>query len=212
MEGGRALLAALKRTAGTGNPTLCLPIGNPVFAVLRPVGVRPGSIRPADVKALTEWRNRFPNAFLTEFQATEARTLAWLTGVVAEDDGKILFMADTLDRHSFGYLGLDAIDWARGSGEADAVVRGGEAPRGAMALGLTALMRWARETLKLHDLTVRVLADNPALAFYLRTGFVEEHRVALRREDRGPGEVAWVEDPTLAAPERSLVHLRWEPA
>ena len=190
MADGRALLVALKRAAGGSGPSLCLPVGNPAFAVLRPVGVRPGHVHPADVKALTEWRNRFPEAFLTEFEATEARTLAWLTGPVAENDGKILFMADALDRRSFGYLGLDAIDWDRGSGEADAVVRGGEAPAGAMALGLTALLRWARWTLGLQDLSVRVLADNPALAFYLRTGFVEERRVPLRREQRAPGEVA----------------------
>ena len=211
MAHGRALLLALKRAAGT-QPSLCLPVGNPAFAVLRPVGVRPGYVHPGDVRALTEWRNRFPNAFLTEFEATEARTLAWLTGPVAEDDGKILFMADTLDRRTFGYLGLDAIDWERGTGEADAVVRGGEAPSGAMALGLTALLRWARGALGLETLSVRVLADNPALAFYVRTGFVEEHRIPLRREQRAPGEVAWVEDAAAAAPERSLVHLRWEPA
>jgi len=208
MAEGRALLRALKRAAGGADPAPCLPVGNPVLALLRPVGVRRERIHPADVTALTEWRNRFPQSFLTEFEATEARTRAWLTGTVAEDDGKILFMADTLDRRAFGYLGLDAIDWDRGTGEADAVVRGGEAPAGAMALGLTALLRWARGTLGLQDLTVRMLADNPALAFYVRTGFVEEHRVPLRREERGPGEVAWVEDASLTTPQRSLVHLR----
>ncbi|HEX5042419.1 MAG TPA: GNAT family N-acetyltransferase [Candidatus Polarisedimenticolaceae bacterium] len=212
MVDGRALLASLKVAAGGTDPTLCLPVGNPVLALLRPVPVRRERIQAADVTALTEWRNRFPQSFLTEFQATESRTLAWLTGAVAGDDGKILFMADTLDRRTFGYLGLDAIDWERGTGEADAVVRGDAAPAGAMALGLTALLRWAQGALGLSRLRVRVLADNPALAFYVRVGFVEEHRVPLRREERGAGEVAWVEDATLAAPERSLVHLRWVPA
>ena len=212
MAEGRALLAALKRGAGGTDPGLCLPVGNPLLAVLRPVGVLPGRVHAADVAALTEWRNRFPQSFLTEFQATEARTLAWLTGPVAADDGKILFMADAPDRRTFGYLGLDAIDWERAAGEADAVVRGDAAPAGAMALGLTALLRWARGTLGLSHLSVRVLADNPALAFYGRVGFVETHRVPLRREERGAGEAAWVEDPSIRAAERSLVHLLWEPA
>jgi len=212
MAEGRALLRALKRAAGGADPAPCLPVGNPVLALLRPVGVRRERIHPADVTALTEWRNRFPQSFLTEFEATEARTLTWLTEAVAEDDGKILFMADGLDRRTFGYLGLDAIDWERGTGEADAVVRGGDGPAGAMALGLTALLRWARGGLGLSEITVRVLADNPALAFYGRVGFVEQRRVALRREVRGPGEVAWVEDASLTAPERSLVYLQWEPA
>ena len=212
MGNERALLSALKRAAGGADPGLCLPVGNPVLAILRPVGVERERIHAADVTALTEWRNRFPQSFLTEFQATERRTLSWLTGPVAEDDGKILFMADALDRRTFGYLGLDAIDWDRGTGEADAVVRGADGPAGAMALGLTALLRWARGTLGLSEISVRVLADNPALAFYGRVGFVERHRVALRREVRGPGEVAWVEDASITAPERSLVYLRWEPA
>jgi RimJ/RimL family protein N-acetyltransferase len=180
-------------------------------ALLRPVPARRERILAADVAALTTWRNRFGRSFLTEFEATEPRTLAWLCGPVAEDPGKILFMADALDGRTFGYLGLDAIDWERGTGEADAIVRGDPAPAGTMAAALTALLRWAQQGLGLRDLWVRVLADNPALRFYTRLGFVERRRVPLRREGIAPGEVAWVEDAALAAAQRHLVHLQWAP-
>jgi RimJ/RimL family protein N-acetyltransferase len=208
MTPGRTLLTLLKHT----NPTLCLPVGTPPVALLRPLPARRERIRAADVAALTEWRNRFARSFLTEFPATEMRTLAWLSGPVAEDEGKILFMADALDGRTFGYLGLAAIDWERGSGEADAIVRGGSAPPGTMAAVLKALLQWAQEGLGLRDLWVRVLADNPALHFYTRLGFVERRRVPLRREELAPGEGAWVEDAALSAPERYLVHLEWAPS
>jgi RimJ/RimL family protein N-acetyltransferase len=163
------------------------------------------------VEALTRWRNRFVRSFLTEFEATEARTLDWLLGPVADDQGKVLFMADALDGRTFGYLGLDAIDWERRTGEADAIVRGEEAPPGAMAAALIGLLRWAQDALGLQELSVRVLSDNRALRFYEGIGFVERRRVPLRREERSMGEVAWVEDPGSPGAARSLVHLRWDP-
>jgi RimJ/RimL family protein N-acetyltransferase len=205
MTVGRSLVTALKRTA----PALCLPVGQPPVALLRPVPARAEWIRPSDVAALTAWRNRFAGAFLTEFAATEARTLRWLTEAVAADEGKILFMADAADGRTFGYLGLDAMDWERRVGEADAIVRGEPAPPGAMAASLTALLRWAREGLGLHDLWVRVLSDNPALHFYGRVGFQERRRVPLRREETAAGEFAWVEAPSLSSWDRSLVHMQW---
>jgi RimJ/RimL family protein N-acetyltransferase len=184
-------------------------VGQPPVALLRPVPARTEWIRSSDVAALTAWRNRFARAFLTEFAATEARTLRWLTETVAEDEGKILFMADAPDGRTFGYLGLDAIDWERRLGEADAIVRGEPAPPGTMAASLTALLRWAREGLGLRDLWVRVLSDNPALQFYGRVGFEERRRVPLRREETAAGEFAWVEAPALPGSERSLVYLQW---
>jgi RimJ/RimL family protein N-acetyltransferase len=211
MEAGRALLEAVKATAGGPGPALSLPVGTPPVALLRPVGTTAARIRAADVAALTSWRNRFLRSFLTEFEATEARTLAWLCGPVANDPGKILFLADAPDGRTFGYLGLDAIDWDLGSGEADAIVRGEAAPPGTMAAALRTLLLWAREGLGLGELWVRVLSDNRALRFYERCGFVERRRVPLRRIEAAPGETAWTEDPAATTAARSLVHLEWVP-
>ena len=208
---GRELLRALKDGAGDPGPALVLPVGSPPIALLRPVATHPERLRAADVAALTAWRNRFAAAFLTEFEATEARTRAWLTGPVAANDGKVLFMADTAAGSPFGSLGVAAIVWEDGRGVADAVVRGtGDSP-GAMGPALRTLLGWARGSLGLRDLWVRVLSDNPALRFYRGLGFVERRRVPLRREADGTG-TRWVEDPAIAGAARALVHLRLEDA
>jgi hypothetical protein len=160
---------------------------------------------------LTEWRNRFVGAFLTEFQATPDRTAHWLTQVVGPNPNKILFMADDPRGQTFGYLGLDFIDWPRRYGEADAIVRGREAPAGTMKRALQTLLGWARQTLGLLELGVRVRSDNPALAFYRRVGFIDLKQVPLRCV-RAPQAVVWVPDESVTSPEVKLVHLRWHAA
>jgi len=192
--GGRELLAALKATAGGDGPPLLVPVGKPPAAYLRPVPTRPDRINRNDVRCLTEWRNKFLPAFLTEFEATEARTSRWLTEHVGPNPGKILFMVEEPNGNAFAYMGLDMIDWERGYGEADAIVRGGEAPKGVMTSALQTLLNWAQSALGLKHLGVRVRSNNTAVDFYKKCGFVETHRVSLRRIDE-PGMIRYVEDP-----------------
>ena len=194
---GRELLCASKASA------MRLPVGDPARAWLRPAGSE-----AADAARLTEWRNRFVTAFLTEFEATEERTAYWLTETVAPDETRILFMLDLPDGGTVGYLGLAFIDWEAGRGEADAVVRGVEAPGGLMTAALHTVLDWARGPLGLKELGVRVRSDNPALAFYEKAGFCEMQRVPLRGVE-SPGMVAWVENPTVAEAKLSLVHMAW---
>ena len=61
-----------------------LPVGDPARAWLRPAGSD-----AADAMRLTEWRNRFVRAFLTEFEATEERTAHWLKESVAPEATKV---------------------------------------------------------------------------------------------------------------------------
>jgi hypothetical protein len=203
---GRELLQALKRAAGSPGPSLCLPVGNPARALLRPVPTRPHLLNAADVRNLTEWRNKFVQSFLSEFEATTAQTSRWLTDVAGPSDTKILFMADHLDGRTFGYMGLAYIDWEKTYGEADAIVRGGDAPPGTMSAGLRSLLRWARGSLGLRNLAVRVLSDNPALEFYRKFGFQEQRRTPLVVEEQ-PAKKVWVEAPAGTAADRYLVHL-----
>ena len=200
-----AMIRALKATAGAG---LVLPVAAPA-AWLRPVATDPARLDPADVGRLTAWRNRHVRSFLTEFEATPQRTADWLTRVVGPRDSKILFMVDEPDGRTVGYMGLDYIDWERRYGEADAIVRGEDAPRGLMRAALLTLLRWGRRSLGLERLDVRVLADNPAVEFYRKVGFVEHERIPLRRTE-GPGGVAWVEDRAARDAERQLVCLTWK--
>jgi RimJ/RimL family protein N-acetyltransferase len=173
------------------------------------VGTSPQRQDPADVRRLTAWRNRHVGCFLTEFEATEARTADWLARVVGARDDKVLFMAEDGAGRTYGYLGLDFIDWRAGRGEADAVVRGEEAPRGSMGRALSSLLRWAKGSLGLHELGVRVRSDNPALGFYARLGFVQTGRLPLRRVEE-PGMLRWVPAEAPDARGLELVQMRWE--
>ena len=203
---GQALVAELKAAAGCGSTELCLPVGRPVECLLRPVATRADRLNPADVAALTAWRNRHVTSFLTEFEATEERTARWLVEAVGPRDGKILFMVDDPAGEPFGYMGLDFMDWGERTGEADAVVRGRPAPPGTMGRALAALLGWAERALELKTLGVRVRSDNPACGFYAHIGFAERARVPLRRVEEGP-LVRYVEDPTGGPV--SLVHMIW---
>ncbi len=207
---GRALLRAVKASANSGGPALVLPVGRPAMALLRPVATDAAHLDQADVQRLTDWRNRHATSFLTEFQATPEGTADWLSRTVASKDDKILFMVDlAADGRTVGYMGLDYIDWPASYGEADAIVRGEEAPPGLMKEALLNLLRWARHSLGLERLDVRVLSDNPALAFYRKASFVERTRVPLRRVVE-PDRILWVEDTAGADIARFLVRLTWK--
>ncbi|HEU4435323.1 MAG TPA: GNAT family N-acetyltransferase [Pyrinomonadaceae bacterium] len=205
MNAGSQLIQAVKARATAAQPCLSLPVGSPVEALLRPVSTAPGKLNENDVRVLTEWRNRFVKSFLTEFEATEARTATWLTDVIGPDPTRILFMLDDAHGQTVGYLGLGFIDWEQGVGEADAIVRGAEVAPGVMAKALFTLLGWGYEQLGLETIGARVRSDNPSLRFFLKIGR-ELKRVPLRRIDE-PAMVRWVEDETLVTSPASLVYL-----
>jgi RimJ/RimL family protein N-acetyltransferase len=205
MSAGEELLLALKANSSPGAPCLCIPVGLPVEAVLRPVATAAGRLNANDVRVLTEWRNRFVDSFLTQFEATEARTEKWLTEVVGPDPTRILFMLDDARGQTVGYLGLAFIDWKQLTGEADAIVRGANMAPGTMAKAMFTLLDWAREQLGLKSVGARVRSDNPALRFFLKFA-TENKRVPLRRIEE-PDIIRWVEDETLVDAAASLVYI-----
>lgn len=205
---GRELLKMLKATAGTPGPCVCLPVGQPVEAVLRPVATAAERLNAKDVKLLTDWRNRFVKSFLTDFVATENRTARWLTDFVGPNDNKILFMVD-VNGQTVGNIGLDFINWDTGYGEADNIVRGGDSRKGLMKLALKTTLEWAYGQLGLSELGVRVRSDNPALEFYRKVGFREIKRIPLRKTEE-PDMVRWVEDPAFDSSSASLVYMLYE--
>ena len=185
---------------------MSIRVGGPVAGRLRPVATRAGQVPVADVRRLTEWRNRFVSSFLSEFVATEERTERWLVEVVGPDDTRVLFMLEDAEGRTVGYMGLAFIDWETGYAEADAVVRGADAPRGLVTRALAALWSWGREELGLSRLGVRVRSDNPAIAFYEKAGFRELRRVPLRGRRDGD-ELHWAEDPGADPGGLSLVYM-----
>ena len=78
-----------------------------------------------------------------------------------------------------------------------------------MKAALQTLLRWADEQLGLHRLAVRVRSDNPAVAFYEKTGFREWQRVPIAACACAEG-TDWHEAPDAAVREPSLVYMRYE--
>lgn len=203
----RNLFLELKKSAGSQND-LVLPIGKPVEALLRPIATDAERINTHDVRLLSEWRNRFVKSFLTEFHAHEQRTISWLTHSVADDQGKLLFMIDTLDGVSIGHIGLGFINWETGYVEADAIVRGGTARKGLMKEALQLLLFWAQDSLGLDDAWVRVRSDNPAVQFYQRVGFIERKRIPLAKKQDGD-MLVWYEDCEAGKDAPALVYMEY---
>jgi dTDP-4-amino-4,6-dideoxygalactose transaminase/RimJ/RimL family protein N-acetyltransferase len=174
--------------------------------VLRPINTR--APRASDVEALSTWRNQHVKSFLTEFDATTARTRRWLETSVCNDDSRVLFMIeDSKSRALLGYIGIAFIDWKRETAEADSVVRGDERRPGLMTAALRTLIDWAGRDLGLVSFSVRVLADNPAIRFYEKFGFQEVRRAPVVSE-RTPHGISWREaaEPSARA-ERELVYM-----
>jgi RimJ/RimL family protein N-acetyltransferase len=205
---GKDLLRRLKDVAGAKGSQLGLKIPGYEGYFLRPVATRREHLDSADIACLTSWRNRYFNAFLTEFAATDERTSRWLSDVVHKDDSRILFMIEDMQWERVGYMGIAYIDWECSYVEADAIVSSGGTPKGMMSAALRTVLRWATGQLGLKVVAVRVLSDNPALAFYRKLGFEETKRVPLKRVV-SDDFVSWVEDETLVTPERYLVHHLW---
>lgn len=192
------------------NPQRTIPVGEPVEAVMRPVATTPGSINAADVRVLTEWRNRFVTSFLTEFEANDERTERWLIEVVGPDPERILFMLDDLNGRTIGYLGLAFIDWEKLTGEADAFVRGVDDMPGIMKKAALALFGWGHRELGLTTaMTARIRWDNPSLPFFLKIS-TENRRVPLRAIEE-PDMRRWVEDESLASSPAGLVYITFHP-
>ena len=203
---GVELLNSVKRTAHLKRYHVALPPPAESYR-LAPVSTEAGHLDPEEVRCLTDWRNRHVRAFLTEFRAAEERTGEWLSAVVGLDSTRILFMLEEASGRKCAYAGIAHIQWDRAYGEADAIVRGEDLPKGTMRIALRTLLSWARTELGLRDLGVRVLADNPAVDFYRKCGFKETRRDGLTRT-LSPDRIAWVLSPPGTVPVRWLIHMQ----
>ena len=206
---GKEIIHILKGGAGTPESKVVINIKGFHGYFLRPLIVRSDLLKDADVTYLTELRNRYPKSFLTEFIATQKRTAKWLSEIVYTDDTRILFMLESMSGERIGYMGVAYINWDNSYAEADAIVSGGRIEKGLMSSALQTLLLWAKSKLGIKTIGVRVLSDNPALAFYQKLGFEEIKRVPLRSVISGE-DVSWLEDELLEVAERYLVYHLWD--
>jgi hypothetical protein len=152
---------------------LVLPIGGTQYA-LYPVDCRVGCADEYVIDMLTKARNANADSFLTFFSATPERTRTWLEQQVATDKSRILFtLKNTTYNKLYGYMGLAYGDNNYRRIEGDAIVRYGDNTMpGLMRLAFLTLVHWTIQSLGISEVWVRVLADNPAVAFYRKCNFV----------------------------------------
>lgn len=175
-------------------------------SVLRPVD-RAAADDPALVSALTEWRLRHRENFLSVFTPTARRTRRWLAQSVLDAPDRVLFLITDERGDSLGHIGLSRIDGP--SAEVDNVLRGVDTGSSRlMHFSHVALARWACEALGVEELFLRVFADNArAVASYARVGFRPVRVEPLIAVQVEPGETRYEPCPEGTTPnsERRLL-------
>jgi len=204
----------LKGVGSVDLSALVLPVRDFPYG-LHPVNCREGRIDRSVVQMLTSARNMHADSFLTKFVATPARTELWLSQYVAADPTRILFtVRDFISGEFYGYMGLAYGDPTGSRIEGDAIVRFSDSLLpGLMKAAFIRMVEWASQDIGISEVWVRVLADNPAVAFYEACGF-ERTREAPLYENRGAsGDLEELsEDPQVESwllSDRALVYMRY---
>ncbi|MEA1051622.1 GNAT family N-acetyltransferase [Lamprobacter modestohalophilus] len=184
---------------------------------LYPINCRAENIDADIVTMLTEARNSNLDSFLTFFTATPERTKKWLAEQVAPDSTRILFaVKDIQSNDLYGYMGLAYGDSDGSRIEGDAIVRYAEKTEpGLMRLAFLRLVEWVRFSLRIGEIWLRVLSDNPAISFYQRCGFVSVSEVPLYELKGSTGDIeALAESPdgdSSSVSSRTLAYMRYSP-
>lgn len=184
---------------------------------LHPICCQMDGTSPAVLEMLTVARNSNSNSFLTYFTATPERTRKWLTSEVGMDSSRILFvLRETRTNSLYGFMGLAYGDKDGQRIEGDAIVRyANNHEPGLMQRAFLTLVTWVTQSLGVKEVWVRVLSDNPAVAFYQRCSFVALWQTDLfeLRNSRGELEALTESDDSgkLALATRTLTYMRYSP-
>lgn len=204
---------ALKGSGEIDLSALCLPLAQTSY-VLAPIRCSRRFIDREIVQMLTEARNKNAESFLTYFTATAEQTSRWLETVVGSDRSRILFAVRNTDNNQlYGYMGLAYGDAEGTRIEGDAIVRfEASVEPGLMQKAFVRMVKWVKHELGIAEVWVRVLSDNPAIAFYERCGFLAVKETPLF-ELRGDGgslhELSDSADVGGTRSHRTLVHMRY---
>jgi RimJ/RimL family protein N-acetyltransferase len=170
--------------------------------------------RNADLmRLLGRWRYENEAWFQSTFPITESGTARWFEQQVTAQPDRLLFLVE-VDGKYVGHVGLFRFRFAEHCCEIDSIVRGESGFPGIMAAACSLLMYWGRDTLGLRNYELQTYSDNArALALYLRLGFVETERVAMKHVLCSGGG-AWVplEQDEISEPVlRSTIHMELRP-
>ena len=175
-----------------GEESLVIPIcddNGADIGVIRPITKM--HLQSNDViEKLTNWRNQYKTFFLTQFNATPARTKQWLENVVLSDPTRLLtliYYRDSLMGHyGFKELSGDSVftdNLLRGE-------RGGHPSL--MRYAVSTLVEWLFDTMRVNEVYGYVFANN-AMAIRLNrdVGYCFLETFPLRKQVNGE-EIKWV--------------------
>ena len=149
------------------------------------------------IKLLAKWRDKANIWFPSQFKVTFEGTKKWAHEQLINKKDRILFFFKLKDeKKPFAHAGLYRFDYKNQSCEIDNVIRGEESEntKGAITVGLKALINWSFMHLGIKDLYLKVFSDNTrAIKLYERLGFSEVNRAPLFKSINN-GVVSWVED------------------
>ena len=131
------------------------------------------------VADLTAWRQRAMTSFLTQFEARNDRTRAWLQRVVIPSPDRILFLICIPSGEPIGNIGIRNL--GVNAGEIDNIIRGEKSgePR-IIYFGAIALLSWMFGYLNFEKATLHVFSNNiPALNLYESLGFTKSRSIPL---------------------------------
>jgi RimJ/RimL family protein N-acetyltransferase len=136
-----------------------------------------------NIKLLTEWRNKFWDAFPEKFMATFSGTMKWLEKQVYEKDDRILFLI-ILNGEKIGHIGTYRYNFKENSAEIDNVVRAIRKNHpGLMEKVTKFLINWMLQELQLTKIQLKVFSDNfKAINLYERCGMKTIGVIPLKKE------------------------------
>ncbi len=141
------------------------------------------------ISLLARWREENYFAYPTRFEVTFDGTRKWLNEQVLDNPSRLLFLVVDQQGKWIGHVGLaNCLNDDRFI-MLDNIVRGDrEHSPGIMSEAVLELTEWVRRAFMPGKIYLKVLDTNShAINFYERLGFVENHRIPLKRQERKDG-------------------------
>jgi len=134
------------------------------------------------IRLLTEWRNKYWDAFPAKFKATESGTRKWLREQVIDNQDRILFMI-ILEGVKIGHIGTYRYNAGDNSAEIDNVVRAiRDSHPGLMEKVTRSMIKWMFVDVGLSKVRLKVFSDNyKAINLYERCGMLTVGNIPLKR-------------------------------
>jgi RimJ/RimL family protein N-acetyltransferase len=142
------------------------------------------------IKNLTDWRNANMANFLTHFEATTARTQAWVENIVLKNRGQMLWLVFNDNDDLIGHFGFKNLTYQ--SVLLDNAMRGKRQghPKLFVVAGKT-MVQWLWKTTPVQRIDAYVMADNvPSIMMNRQIGFRgwKRHPLIKRIVD---GNIQW---------------------